>query len=260
MADELTIELEHPIARLLFNRPGRRNALTRAMWQAIPGLLARAADDPQIKLLVVRGTTAKAFASGADISEFFTLHRDADTSRAYNRELHAAVDALYRFPKPTIALVQGACIGGGTSLALACDVRFADETAVFGVPAAQLGLVYTLEDTLRLVRAVGVSRARDMIYSARTVDSAEAQRIGLVQYLCGSSDVEKRVAEYSAAVCSLSQCSVTAGKLALLAIEAGQVRDDATTLKRFDDAFFGADFYEGTKAFLGKRAAQFCGP
>lgn len=257
MEDDVTIGLDPPVARLQFNRPQRRNALTRAMWQVIPGLLDRAARNHEIKLLVVRGATAKAFASGADISEFFALHRERETSRAYNREVQAAVDALYRFPKPAIAMIQGACVGGGTSLALACDVRFADHSAVFGVPAAQLGLVYSLEDTLRLARAVGTARARDMIYSARMVHAAEAHHIGLVQYLYATAELDRRVAEYAAAVCAVSQYSTTAAKQAMLAIEAGQARDDETTLQRFDDAFFGSDFGEGTRAFLEKRPARF---
>ncbi len=257
MSDHLTLELEYPVAALVLNRPQRRNALNRAMWQAIPGLLARAAEDPEVKLLLVRGATAAAFASGADISEFFAVHADRDTSRAYNREVQTAVDALYRFPKPTVAVVQGPCVGGGTSLALACDVRFADESAVFGVPPARLGLVYTLEDTLRLARAVGAARARDMIYTARLVPAAEAHGMGLVQYLCASAELASRVAGYTAAICSLSQYTICAAKQALLAIEGGQVRDDADTLQRFEDAFFGPDFTEGTQAFLDRRAARF---
>ena len=257
MTNSVTLELDYPVAALVLNRPQRRNALNRAMWQAIPGLLARAAAEAEVKLLIVRGATAAAFASGADISEFFAVHADSDTSRAYNREVHAAVDALYRFPKPTVAVVQGACVGGGTSLALACDVRFADESAVFGVPAARLGLVYTLEDTLRLARAVGSALARDMLYTARLLPAAEAHGMGLVQYLCASAELGPRVAEYTQSVCSLSQYTICAAKLALLAIEDGQVRDDAATLRRFDDAFVGPDFAEGTQAFLDKRVARF---
>jgi enoyl-CoA hydratase/carnithine racemase len=253
----IRLVIEPPLARLVFDRPGKRNALTRAMWQAIPKLLARAHANPEVRMLVVMGASAEAFASGADIAEFFGVHADAATSRAYNREVRAAVDALYRFSRPTVAAIRGACVGGGTSLALACDLRLADDTAVFGVPPARLGLVYSLEDTARLVRAVGSSRAREMIFTARSVRADEARRIGLVNEVLAPEALDARVADVLDQIGSLSSFSLIEAKRVLHAIEDGQCTDDDASLERFDAAFFEEDFREGVSAFTGKRAAAF---
>lgn len=251
------LEKDGALAWLVLNQPDRRNALSSAMWAAMPGLLAEAENDPAIRVLVVRGVDERAFAAGADISEFETVHASADTSKAYNRTVQDAERRLSRFPKPAIAMIQGACVGGGCGIALACDLRFADPTARFGIPPAKLGLVYSLHDTKLVVDKLGPARALDLLYTGRLADAEEALRIGLIDRLWPAGDVERETRAYCGLIASASQYSVRATKKIVRLILDGAAEDTPETLALFDDAFQGEDYREGTRAFLEKRKARF---
>ena len=141
MAQEpVYLTINGAIAQLVLNRPAKRNALTRAMWTAIRERAAEVAGDPEVKVLILRGATPDAFSAGADIGEFEDVYASAETARAYHRLIHAAYDAVAFLDKPTIAMVQGVCFGGGCALALCCDLRYADDNATFCIPPARLGL------------------------------------------------------------------------------------------------------------------------
>src|SRR5271168_4513069 len=137
--EPVCLEIAPPIARLILNRPGRLNALNLAIWDAIPTLLEAATADPEVKVLVVSGTDASAFAAGADIAEFEAIMA-AGTADDYFNRMSRATRALAAFPKPTIAVIQGPCFGGACSVALCCDFRFADNSARFGITPARLGI------------------------------------------------------------------------------------------------------------------------
>src|SRR3984957_13939103 len=180
--DPVRLEIGPPLARLMLNRPGRLNALNLAIWDAIPALLERAAVDPEVKVLMVSGADARAFAAGADIAEFEAIMA-AGAADNYFCRMCRATRALAAFPKPTIAVIQGPCFGGACSVALCCDFRFADDTAKFGVTPARLGITYPSEDAKRLVDAVGVGTARDLLMTGRFVNPDEALAIGLIDRL-----------------------------------------------------------------------------
>ncbi|MGB3457306.1 MAG: enoyl-CoA hydratase-related protein, partial [Litorimonas sp.] len=160
------------IARLTLSQPARRNAITAAMWEALPGLLSELqAKAPRV--LIVEGD-GEHFAAGADISEFETLYATPEASAKISADIQAAFDALAAFPQPTIASVRGACVGGGAGLALCCDIRMADSTARFAITPAKLGLVYPFGDVARLIDAVGVANAKDVLLSARIIKAKPA--------------------------------------------------------------------------------------
>lgn len=251
------LEKDGAIGWLVLNQPDRRNALSQAMWDAIPGLLENAEQDRDIRVVVVRGVDEKAFAAGADISEFETVHASPDSSQAYNRIVQRAERALSRFSKPTIAMIQGPCVGGGCGIAVACDLRFADETSRFGIPPAKLGLVYSLHDTKLVVDKIGPARAMDMIYTGRLVDAAEALRIGLIDRLWAPAEIESETRTYCESLTQASQFSVRATKKIVRMILDGVAEDTEETLKMFDDAFRGEDFIEGRSAFMEKRKPKF---
>jgi enoyl-CoA hydratase/carnithine racemase len=173
------LTIEGVIAQLVLNRPDKHNALTRAMWAAIAEHAAAVAADPGVEVLVLRGATPAAFAAGADIGEFEEVFASTATARAYHGVVHAAYDAIAQLAKPTIAMVQGVCFGGGCALALCCDLRYADERATFCIPPARLGLAYSLTETKRLVDLVGPAKAKEMLMGARVIAAEEALRIGL---------------------------------------------------------------------------------
>jgi enoyl-CoA hydratase/carnithine racemase len=253
----LRYSVEGAVARLLIDRPDKRNALTHAMWEAFPAVLARAAADPAVKLLVLGSTSPAAFSAGADIAEFERAAADPVWRAANQAAIRATQAQLARFPKPTIAEVAGACVGGGCGLAIACDLRLAAETARFGITPAKLGLVYSLHDTKLLVDLVGPARAKSILFTGRLVSAAEALTIGLVDAVHPVADLAAAVEALAAEIACASQHSVRAIKQVIGMIGDGVAHDTPETLAWFADAFDGPDHAEGVAAFLAKRTPRF---
>lgn len=239
---------------LTIDRATRRNAFTEAMWAALPGLLERLA--VECRVLVLRGAGGH-FASGADISEFETVYATPARGEAYSRQIATALDALAAFPHPTIAAVRGACIGGGCALALACDLRFADDTARLAITPAKMGLLYPFNDTKRLVDTVGAAMARDLLFSARTLEAAEALACGLIDRLSAPDALDGLIDAYCARLLQMSPRSAELTKAMIARVLAGQDRDNEETRALFASAFASADFQEGYRAFLDKRTPDF---
>jgi enoyl-CoA hydratase/carnithine racemase len=256
MSGAVRLTREGGVARLLLDQPARRNAMTRAMWQFLPGLVAEAAADPEVAVLRVEGAGAH-FCGGADITEFAETYATAVTTAAANAAIAAAVEALAAFPKPSLAVIRGACVGGGVALALACDLRFAAEDARFAVTPAKLGLIYSQADTTRLLRAVGAARAKDLLFTGRLVGAEEALRIGLVEELRAPDALEDFVAAWLAPLLGGSRPALRAIKRMMGAVEGGAVPDRPDLRALFDEAFAGTDFAEGRRAFLEKRPPAF---
>jgi enoyl-CoA hydratase/carnithine racemase len=227
------------------------------MYEALPDLLAEVDGDQAVKVLVVRGAGQKAFASGADISEFREVRANAETARAYNERVAAAELALEGMSKPTIAMVHGYCIGGGCGLALACDLRFVDERARFGITPAKLGLVYSLGSTKRLVDVVGPSRAKWILMSGQLVNADRAHQIGLADEVVPTDDLEKLTYEFAELLCTRAQFSIRATKQIVTRILAGQTEDDEATRDLRNSSFDTDDYAEGVRAFLEKRPPTF---
>lgn len=245
------------VATLVFNRPERRNAISVEMWRAIPEVLDGAAADPALRVLIVRGAGEDAFASGADVSEFERVRADVPSARAYSVVVAAAERALAQFPRPTIAMIHGACVGGGLSVALACDVRWASRTARLGITAARLGIVYGLESTRRLADAVGPSRASDLLFSGRLVDAEEALQMGLVNRVCASDRLEPETSAYARMLSERAPLSQEGAKRILRFLRDEGAAGDAAHV--VDRAYGSADYREGVRAFLEKRPPAFRG-
>jgi enoyl-CoA hydratase/carnithine racemase len=255
--DELSLTKSAGVATLLIDRPAKRNALNQAMLAALPPLLEEAAQDPGVRVLVVTGGAGRAFSAGADIDEFEAVYATPEATAAFTALFAGAQTAMASFPKPSVAMISGACIGGGCGLALGCDVRIADDSARFGITPAKLGLAYALEDTKRLTDAVGFEAAFDLLYSARVIHAAEALGIGLVGQVTTPDALEATVSAWTGLVAANAGSSLSAIKTMINRIRAGAVRDDATTRAIFTDAFASADFAEGRLAFTEKRQPTF---
>jgi enoyl-CoA hydratase/carnithine racemase len=242
-------------ATLMLNRPDKRNALTVAMWSAIPAFIDQAVADPEVKLLFVRGADG-AFASGADISEMPTVYATSEAALENDWKIQGAMSALENCPKPIIALIEGPCVGGGCGIALACDIRIGAMGSRYGVTPAKLGLVYGAADTRRLVQAVGLSMAKDILFTGRLLDAEEALGVGLIDHLVDPEDLDGAAMDYASKIGSASQFSIRSQKKILTLLRNG-VDDAPMSRALFGESFEGADFKEGFAAFMEKRPAKF---
>ncbi|MBW5486017.1 enoyl-CoA hydratase/isomerase family protein [Streptomyces bambusae] len=242
MEAQLMHSVTDGVATIVISHPAKRNAMTAAMWRDLPGLLAGLAADPEVRVLVLTGAGAT-FCAGADIS---SLTGDEDPQRL----AVAAEEALAAFPKPVLAAIRGYCVGGGSQLAAACDLRFAEEGASFGVTPAKLGIVYAASSTRRLAALVGPAAAKHLLFSADLIDAERALRVGLVDELLPAGELDKRVAEFARTLVSRSQLTQAAAK----EFVGGRTDRDAYWAEQ---ARGSGDTAEGVAAFLERRAPRF---
>lgn len=258
--DRVRVRLEGVALHLVFDNPARHNALSVDMWQALPPLLARAAADERVRLVVFQGAGGRAFASGADISQFEEQRASQDAVARYEALSEEALGAIQRFPRPTLACVSGWCLGAGVNVAMACDIRIAADDAMFGIPAARMGLGYRDSALKNLIDLVGVGPAKDLFFTARRIDAAEALRLGLVTRVAAAAALPALLAEYVGAIGDNAPLTIAAAKAtagALLDVEpgAGLERSRALTRACFDSE----DYAEGRRAFMEKRRPVFRG-
>ncbi|MFB7466521.1 enoyl-CoA hydratase/isomerase family protein [Streptomyces sp. NPDC056224] len=233
------------VATVVISHPAKRNAMTVAMWRALPELLAELAADPAVRVLVLTGA-GPTFCAGADISSL--TGNDEPQALAV-----AAEEALAAFPKPTLAAVRGFCVGGGSQLAAACDLRFAEEGSSYGVTPAKLGIVYPASSTRRLTALVGPATAKYLLFSAELIDADRALRTGFLDELLPAGQLAKRVAEFTRVLVSRSQLTQGAAK------EFADGRTDRDGYWAAQAAGSG-DTAEGVAAFLERRAPDFRWP
>jgi enoyl-CoA hydratase len=258
--NDILVQHDGAIATVVFNRPAMRNAISLAMWAEIARVTEGLDKDESVRAIVYRGAGADAFASGADISEFQAQRRDAATAQRYNAQTTAAYSAIRECAKPTVAMIFGFCMGGAMAVAMACDLRFAAEGSKFGIPAARLGIVYGADSVGQLVDLVGPAYAKDILYSARTVDDREALAIGFIQRLLPVADLERATYDYLRTVAANAPLSVRGAKATVEAYLLGLDETRRATLRDLaTEATESEDYKEGTRAFLDKRAPRFQG-
>lgn len=251
----VSLHVDGAVARLSIDNPKRRNALSRAMWRTIPPLVAQAAQQAGARVLVLQSAAPGSFASGADISEFEATHVSPSESARATQEVHDAVSALAACPLPTLALIDGPCVGGGVALALGCDIRLASQRALFAITPARLGLSYHPDDIARLVAACGAAFAAELLFGGRPIGAERAVAIGLVNQVLADDTFEAEARALTDAICANSVDAMRALKLGIAATRQPALRDVAH--QHFSALFAGADFAEGRAAFLGKRTAHF---
>ena len=247
------------VATVELHRPERRNAVTYAMWDALSRVLPLLDTDDEVDVVVLRGTAGGPFSAGADISEFGELRSTPEQAARYGAAVEAGERALLDVGKPTLALVQGWAVGGGTQLAVACDLRVSDEAARFGVTPARLGIVYALPSTARLVDVVGQSWASWFLLTGELVDAATALRIGLVHEVCAAEAVEARAYELAGVLARRARISQVGAKALLRRVAQGRRDVDDQVRGAYDRSLSGPEYAEGVAAFLAKREPDFRG-
>ena len=249
-----------PIGWIQFNNPARHNAVSVDMWKAVPEIMSEFEQDDEIRVVVLSGAGGRAFISGADISEFAEKRSSRENVVEYNSISGQANAAIIDFPKPTIAMIQGYCVGGGLSVALCCDLRLAADNARFAVPAAKLGLGYAFDGIKRLVDVVGPSFAKEIFYTARQFDAAEALGMGLVNRVVPAGDIETYVRDYAGMIGGNAPLTINSVKLCVNeAVTDPDKRDLAAAQAAVDGCFASADYVEGRTAFMEKRKPAFRG-
>lgn len=258
MSDITVTTDSSPVAVVRLNRPHRRNAVTLEMWRELRQVFGGLAEAPGVRAIVLAGS-GEHFCAGADIAEFGTARGSSTEAAAYERDVDRCTEALMALPKPTVAAIGGFCLGGGCGLAMACDFRFADASARFGIPAARLGIVYGALDSRNLLGLVGLARAKEILFGGRQFDAAQALRIGFIDRLVEGA-VELEAIEFAAGLGENAPLSIAGAKLILNALAAGGAERRAAEIEAaLERAAASQDYQEGVRAFLEKRRPLFTG-
>jgi enoyl-CoA hydratase len=245
---------------MTFNNPERHNAVSLEMWQAAASILEDFARDDAVRVVVLAGAGGKAFVSGADISKFDDERAGREAVERYNATTDKVYSGLAAYPKPTIAMIQGYCLGGGLNLAISCDLRFCSQGARFGLPAAKLGLGYGYKGLKRFIDTIGPAFTKDIFFSARQFGADEALAMGLVNRVLADSDLAAFVTEYAEGIAANAPLTVAAIKQIAIEVQkpAGE-RDLARLEDLVARCFASQDYIEGRQAFMEKRKPNFTG-
>ena len=260
MAGAVRAEKDGAIGWLVLDNPARLNALDSAMWRAIPPAVAQFDADPEVRVIVLRGEGDKAFAVGMDISEFETARTTPEQVAAFDRLIDAALHALQSSPKPVIAMIRGFCMGGGVEISLACDLRYCSEDVQMAIPAARLGLGYGVDGTKRLVETVGHANAREIFFTGRRYNAAEAFSIGLVHRIVPTAELEAFVRKTAEGMAENAPLTLAAAKILIEEfVRPSGEPDLAKGLAAIERCALSEDYQEGRKAFMEKRKPRFRG-
>ena len=258
--DKMLSRREGRVGYVIFDNPERHNAVSLEMWAAAGKMLEDFRNDNNITVVVVTGAGGKAFVSGADISRFEKERSNEEAVARYNATVEKSCAAFHEFPKPTIAMIRGYCIGGGVGLATCCDIRICTDGSKFAVPAAKLGLGYGYLGLKRLVDVVGPSFAMEIFYTARQFSAAEALVMGLVNRVVPDGELESYVKTYADTIGENAPLTIRAVKATIMEIRKDESKRDVKRSQTLVEACFKSrDYEEGRKAFMEKRKPVFTG-
>lgn len=258
--DKMAAHKDKHVGWITFNNPARHNAVSLEMWQGLADIANDFARDDDIRVVVVHGAGGKAFVSGADISEFAEQRDSAEATQRYDAVAQEGMQALKNLNKPTLAMIQGYCIGGGVAVALNCDIRIAADHSRFAVPAAKLGLGYEFDGVRKLVDVVGPSFAQEIFFTARQFTAPEALAMGLINRMVPQEELLAYVTHYADTIAANAPLTVASIKTIVGEIvKDASLRNVALCDQLVAQCFNSADFTEGRTAFMEKRKAVFTG-
>jgi enoyl-CoA hydratase/carnithine racemase len=260
MTDKMLSRKDGGVGYVIFNNPERHNAVSLEMWEKTRTILDDFRDDPVIRVVVLTGAGGKAFVSGADISKFGNERATEEGVAKYNATTEQAFSGVHDFPKPTIAMIKGYCIGGGMALATCCDMRIATPGSKFGIPAAKLGLGYDQKGVRRLMNVVGPSFAKEIFFTARQFDAEEARMMGFVNRIVPDAELETYVKSYAETIAANAPLTIAAAKSTVGELLKDESQRDMNAVTAAVQRCFGSkDYIEGRTAFMEKRKPAFIG-
>jgi enoyl-CoA hydratase len=258
--DKMLSRKEGHVGYVIFNNPERRNAVSLEMWEATARILDEFGNDKDVRVVVLTGAGDKAFVSGADISRFEDERANEEAIARYNQTVERANTAVYEYPKATIAMIRGFCIGGGVGLALSCDLRICSDDSRFGVPAAKLGLGYPFHGLKKLVDVVGPAFAKEIFFTARQFDAEEARLMGLVNRVVPAAELEGYVKSYAHTIAENAPLTIATTKFTIgEVVKEESKRNLAKSAEMVTRCFESNDYTEGRRAFMEKRKPVFTG-
>ena len=258
--DRMLASVGEGVGWITFNNPERHNAVSLEMLRSIPVILAAFDADPDVRVIAVTGAGERAFVSGADISEFGERRTTIEARAEFDEVAGRAISAWQAVEKPILAMIRGYCIGGGLMIALQADIRVAAQDSVFAVPAARLGLGYSISGVEALVERVGSAWAAEILFTARRLSAGEALRIGLVNHVVPVAELATHVEQLARAIAANAPLTVHACKVALRELRRPPETRDLDRAAVLSEACFRSeDYLEGQRAFLEKRAPRFSG-
>ena len=258
--EKIIAVIDNGIGRFTINNAGKRNAMSNSMWARMGEVFEAWATDPNVRAVVVRGAGDKCFCAGNDISEFASVRNSPESINEYNRITEKAYDSLRNLPKPTIARIEGFCIGGGLELAMLCDLQIAAEGATFALPPAKLGIGYKLSDIALLMENVSPKVAKELLFTGRQFSAEDALRWGLISRITPAETLDDLVDEYTTEIVANAPLSVSAAKQIIQeALKPPADRDEAQCQALVDSCHDSDDYQEGQRAFAEKRKPRFRG-
>jgi enoyl-CoA hydratase len=256
----LLVEKRGAVGWIVFNQPAKKNAINDAMWRGIPEAMARYDADPEVRCVAFRGMGTEAFASGADISEFAKIRAERATVAKYDDLLDRVLHSIQGSLKPSLAMIHGFCMGGGLEVALACDLRYCGRSAQFGIPAAKLGLAYSVEGHKRLLETVGHARAREIMFLGRRYPADEALAMGLVHRVLPDEELERYTQGVLETLQANAPLSIANSKTQIEEyVKSSGMPDHARMDAAIERCAKSADYEEGRRAFMEKRKPRFTG-
>jgi enoyl-CoA hydratase len=258
MSDELLMARDGAIVTLTINRPAKLNALTKPLWGELGERLAAIEADDGVRCLVLRGAGGKAFSPGNDISEFETERSNAAEARQYGKLMHGTLSGLRDLRHPSVALIQGICVGGGMEIAALCDIRICGASSRFGAPIKNLGLVMAHAEMAALIALVGRTTALEILLEGRIFDAAEAKEKGIVTRVVADDKVEEEAYAAARRIAEGAPLVARWHKKFARQLEAG-AKLTAVEIDEGFDCFDTHDFRIGYKAFLDKKKPEFEG-
>lgn len=248
------------VGHIVFNNQAKRNAVTLAGWASLGEAIAAIDNDDEVRVVVISGAGTATFISGSDISEFSAKRSEAEAIRHYNDVSDASIARLAAARRPLIAAIRGYCLGGGLAIALCCDMRVAAATAVFGIPAARVGLAYRYTGIARFLAAVGPANTNEIFMTARRYPAREALQMGLVNRVVPDDALDATIAELCEQVANNAPLTIEAVKAAVRELTKPIGEPDASLMEQFANRCFASeDYAEGRAAFMAKRKPNFKG-